>query len=79
MRQFFRKSEVEVIEIIKRIVNDNSGGIKFTKLLVELAVGMKIDPDVAEQAIRDCPDLDILDYSWDMGEMKRAKMFVYTP
>ncbi len=71
-----------MIEIIKRIVNENSGGMKFTELLVDLAVDqikMKIDPDVIEQAIRDCPDLDILDYSWDMGEVKRAKMFVYTP
>lgn len=68
------------------IVNDHSGGIKFTELISiivakneEEHLGLDIDndfPTVLENTIRASSKLKILDYTWQ--PMSRAKMFVYT-
>lgn len=73
-------------QIILDIVNNHSGGIKFTTLIADLVSKHKeheidIDcvhfPDQVEQAIRNSSKMKILDYMWT--DMNRAKMFVYTP
>ena len=67
---------------LKAILHDFSGGIKFTELLVELNKRYRmesLDPDFIESTIRDCSELGLLEYGWDMGSVIRTKMFVFTP
>lgn len=75
-----------ILPLITKIVNDNSGGIKFTELIVNLIEAISktdsgyedddIDIDSIELIIRESSDLKILDYTWH--ELNRSKMFVYT-
>lgn len=66
---------------ILRIVDQNSGGIKFMELIpLILKPDQRITPDALEAEIRDCPELDILEYAMQlMDDLKRIKMFVYRP
>lgn len=77
---------MELISIIKDIVENNSGGIKFTELISILSsdyrelLSDEVLSNIAEnveKAIRSDDHLKILDYTW--GSYNRAKMFVYTP
>ena len=73
----------EIIDAVRQIVRDHSGGIKMMELIPELFdrfEGVRIEPDHLENLIRDVDDLNILEYGWDMGEgVSRHKMFIYTP
>lgn len=68
---------------VRRILDEHSGGIKFTELIVDLITyrhleSNEVDPDEIEEVIRwGMEDVNILDYVWK--SMNRAKMFVYTP
>lgn len=72
---------------IFRIVEDHSGGMKFTELIAEFMVKHKEYlsteqicslPEILEKVIRDSEGrMKVLDYTWK--QMNRAKMFVYTP
>lgn len=65
---------------ILKIVDQNSGGIKFMKLIpLILEPDRLIDPDTLEVEIRDCPELDILEYAMQLDDLERIKMFVYRP
>ena len=74
---------------ILNIVNDNSGGIKFTELITILLTNYRHNldgwqnddnldklSDIIEKIIRESSDMKILNYTWIL--MKRTKMFVYT-
>lgn len=74
----------EAEELILEIVNQNSGGMKFTKLFTDLLSGaykaknekvIRMSPDEIEARVRMMSELRILEYSHEM----RVKMFVYTP
>ena len=74
----YKKNKVE--NAIRNIVNEHSGGVKFTELIVEIVSKKYLDiknPDEIEKVIREMEDVKILDYTWK--SMDRAKMFVYTP
>jgi hypothetical protein len=67
---------------VRRILDEHSGGIKFTELIVEIASCRyldisEMDADEIEKVIREMEDVKVLDYVWK--SMNRAKMFVYTP
>jgi hypothetical protein len=79
-------------EAILKRVNENSGGIKFTALVVDLVVlnteerirpELPMSPEftrVVEQACKDMPEIEMLDYGMALGDgMQRVKTFVYTP
>jgi len=74
----YKKNKVE--NAIRNIVNEHSGGVKFTELIVEIVSKKYLDiknPDEIEKVIREMEDVKILDYTWK--SIDRAKMFVYTP
>jgi hypothetical protein len=66
---------------IMRIVEDFSGGLKFTDLVFQIALMVSenvvpaVKPDELEKIVRDCPELKVLTYTWK--SMNREKMFVY--
>ena len=73
-------------DAIFSIVNDESGGIKFTELIVKLCVYaydnnakhlIPNNPEIIEETIRKSKVMKILDYT--SNYMCRQKMFVYTP
>lgn len=77
---------------IRKIVNDNSGGVKVTALatyLVEMIHTNQIEPKIEggfvsdkilEDAIASMSDVKLLNYSWHMAKgYIREKGFVYTP
>lgn len=73
-------------EIIREIVDENAGGIKFTELLVKLLTdyrsmnGMNTDEFIeeVEKVILITPHIKILEYISVIGEdTVRHKMFVY--
>lgn len=73
------------LERIVKVVNDNSGGVKFIDLITELMTTYRsefepITDDFADQIeaiIRNSNCLKILDYTYLV--LNRSKMFVYTP
>jgi ribosomal protein S6E (S10) len=81
-----------ILDLIRRFVEDNSGGIKFMELISHLMmtilggedtkfIGMtkkqeESFPDRIEALIRKSKEFKILDYTWRSGI--KAKMFVYT-
>jgi len=72
-----------ILDRVRRILENYSGGIKFTELLTLIlpdVMTLKIDTtdfsDRLEKVIRKSDDIKILDYTWKSA--KRAKMFVYT-
>jgi len=79
-------------EAILKRVNENSGGIKFTALIVDLVVMNaegEITPkitaspkfaQIVEQACEDMLEIETLDYGMSLGgSIQRVKTFVYTP
>lgn len=70
-------------DLIKRLVGENSGGIKFTHLVAEIATDRRtiaVDPDEIERVVRSMSDehIHVLDYHWAMSKDSfREKMFVY--
>jgi len=85
------RREPRLLNVIQLIIDENSGGMKFTELLTELAKNANTNalrdiltdfkgneiPDIVETTIRDFGGkIKILDYTWQ--SMNRAKMFVYT-
>jgi hypothetical protein len=79
-------------DFVRHAVNQHSGGVKFVELLAEVVAakfeggwtGEAIDtdsfPEILEQAIEKMPGVEILRYGWQMDdELKREKLFVYTP
>jgi hypothetical protein len=77
--------ELPIMDKIEKILDDHSGGIKFTELLGELIQIMYENeyivpedlPEKLEKLIREDTNFKILDYTWK--SMNKAKMFVYTP
>lgn len=69
-------------EQIERVVDDHSGGIKFTELLTHLQVSEekeRIDPEQVLEVISHSRRLMALTYYWRMGaDIFREKHFVYT-
>lgn len=65
-------------EIIK-IIDDNSGGLKFTELFTHLVIRHKnLDPADILKTIQGIPNLGILEYVMDLGcGTARAKQFIY--
>jgi hypothetical protein len=79
-------------ELIRKFVEDHSGGIKFTELICKLMstilgaedakyIGMTKKqeehfPDRIEALIRKSKEFKILDYTW--RSENKAKIFVYT-
>ena len=82
-----KMSDVALKHEIRELINENSGGIKFTELITELVSrsmeqhgGFDFDPDDIEKAIEDMDGIEILRYSWHFStKMSREKMFIYTP
>jgi hypothetical protein len=86
------RREPLILNTVQMIIDEHSGGMKFTELLNELIAqsfsngvvgaaftGLTKDdfPSVVEMTIRDFgQNIKILDYTWT--SMNRAKMFVYT-
>lgn len=71
---------MEISERIRQILNENSGGIKMNKLILELATSKNIifeDVIQIENIISSMPDIKILTYTWH--NLNREKQFVYTP
>jgi len=84
-----------LIDVILRIVDEHSGGMKIIELLTELIAyhysqpeGAFPDfptPNIVEEACRQCPELGVLTYAMVMGDVSighgaiREKMFVYRP
>jgi len=75
-------SKEKMIETVKKLVDDHSGGMKFTELITELTKiavqeGWIIgDSDDILSEIIQCPDLRVLRYfcyKWN-----REKCFIYT-
>ena len=74
-------------ETIRMIVAENSGGIKFTKLVMmvvcehlELTEQTENPDGILTTIINTMPDLKVLKYGWKMAEGHyREKIFVYTP
>jgi len=69
---------------VARIIDNHSGGMKFTELIVELSMSkgkyFTPDPDKVEAAIRADHELDILEYEMRLSETAgRLKMFVHRP
>lgn len=85
---------MSLADFILKTLDDNSGGIKFTALLVEVICAIKEEkisgvgfyfpesiPEVIETHIRHSMEhtVGILDYAWKMtGDFDRHKMFVFT-
>ena len=77
----------ELKKLILEIVEDHSGGLKFIELLAELISKMYesneskqielLTPEFIEETIRKMPELKILKFTFK--NLKREKMFVYTP
>lgn len=75
----------KTISIIEKIVNDHSGGIKFTELITELMIKFneekldinEIEPDKIEKIIESMMSVKILEYTFK--DLNRSKMFIYTP
>ena len=79
-------------EAILSIVNENSGGVKFTKLVTAL-VRMKVENGISdvhddhvgfvylvEKSCREMSEVEILEYAMLLGNgIERLKMFVYIP
>jgi hypothetical protein len=83
--QMVKEEPSILLEKIRIIVNENSGGLKFIELLSILMTKYHDlfgeqersgFPEVVEAVIRNSSDLKILDYT--QQSMQRAKMFVYT-
>ena len=80
-------------EAILMRVNENSGGIKLTALVVDLIVmnaenqiepKFGMSPEFADTVIKLCedmPKIGLLDYAMPLGDdgLERVKTFVYTP
>ncbi len=67
---------------IKRIVEENSGGVKFTKLISEMTAAKqsRVDPDAILKTIEEMDGIQILRYSWYLAEaFPREKIFIFTP
>lgn len=82
--------EKTLSEYIDHVVTNNSGGVKFMTLMIDLmgllrehgdnALLMSISPDSVEDEIKNnMPHLGILEYAMDLevGELQRIKSFVY--
>lgn len=71
---------MEISERIRQILNENSGGIKMNKLILELATSKNIifeDVLQIENIISSMSDVKILTYIWH--NLNREKQFVYMP
>jgi hypothetical protein len=81
LREFLGENGMNELQTkILRIVDDESGGIKFMKLVALLtAINPNVDPDNLEKTIRSMPELKVLDYGYAMGDITRVKMFVHRP
>jgi len=71
-------------ELIKEIVGEHAGGIKFTQLFTEICIhylkkgDTPPDSDLVLINIKAMDDVKILEYAWDLGsDTKRVKYFVY--
>lgn len=65
---------------IKELISQASGGIKFTKLLVEWleTIDSSMTMEELEKICRNTPGIKVLDYTWNMGNGNyRHKMFVH--
>lgn len=69
---------------ILEIVNQHSGGIKFTELIVHLTkwvyeskLKLSLDPEYIISVIKATSGLEILHYTWK--QCNREKLFIYTP
>jgi len=77
----------EFKKYILEIVEDHSGGLKFTELLFKLFVYFHekgksdeielMTPEFLEKTIKNMKELKILKFTFKT--LKREKMFVYTP
>lgn len=71
-------------EFILQCLHDNSGGIKFMDLLVQVLSWCHendqptLFPEELLKTIKEM-GLGILEYGWDMGGIVRMKQFIYTP
>lgn len=76
-----------LIRLIKSIVEDNSGGLKFIDLLLDITIIIKKDKkeievsklaDLIENLIRNnkIKNIHILDYEWNVFQ-EYGKMFIY--
>lgn len=76
----------QLIDSIKRILHNHSGGIKFTELVAEILCEYKGEmpcqgPEELEDIIHHMEDegVSTLHYTWHMNkDNARAKLFVYT-
>lgn len=66
-------------EQIRRILIENSGGLKFMALLVQLMKSCAVEnlDDNILACIEKMPDIKILKYTYH--PLNREKLFVYTP
>ena len=78
--QKLKKDEEDKLKkLILEVVEDSSGGLKFTELLVKLMLkgGIFESPEELERIVRETKGVRVLDYVWHRE--KREKMFIYTP
>lgn len=79
------KSSDDILEIVIKIVNDHSGGVKFLELITDMTTKYRENfqpicdnfADRVEEIIRASDKVKILDYTYQA--LNRAKMFIYTP
>lgn len=77
----------QIKKLILEIIEDNSGGLKFTELLPNLITKLinsnqsnfieHLTPEFVEELITQTPELKILEYTFK--SLNRQKMFIYTP
>ena len=78
-------SDKELMKYVVKIVNDNSGGIKFTQLVTELVSTLFennkncniVSAEYIENLIKKSKNLKILTYTFH--SLNREKLFIYTP
>ena len=72
--------------LLLRLVDETSGGIKMTSLVVlvieychlhNVDVALETLPELLEGVIRRSSTMKILEYTW--RDLNRQKLFVYTP
>lgn len=68
-----------LLDVIRQILAENSGGIKMSDLIIILMskTAEFENANQVERIINESPDIKILTYTWH--HLNREKQFVYTP
>ncbi len=68
-------SELEIL--IRRLLDENSGGMKFLELVTKIVEeSKKINPEIVESLCRRLNGIKVVDYTWK--QCNRSKMFICT-